>query len=405
MGHHAIVIGSLKPLPPEVLKSPLLDGVSIITEPGCAQYYGPEADVTLVESIDDFTAVRDATLGILTEHPVDAVLAPTEFGMVVAGLLRSYYGIDGMGFETANAFANKYVMKKKLEAAGVPVAPFRPVYRLAGLPSAADELGWPVVVKPVFGSGTVGVAMVESAGRFAEFHESPAGETLREAGIPLIAERHVDIEVEYHCDGIVADGGTVFAAVSRYLTPVLRGVGGFQATCLVPADHPDATATRELHDAVVAALGMRSGVTHLEVFKTPQGFLVGEVAGRPGGGGIVRNIELQYGVDLWQAYLETSLGMRPTPAPVPYDGIVGNVMLPARPGRIARLSTAEELRALPGVIQVSMLHAPGDVVGDVMFSTNLNGLVFLTASSSDEVDRLIRGVEDAYIYEVAASPS
>ena len=41
MGHHAIAIGSLKPLPAEVLDSPLLDGVSIITEPDCARYYGP----------------------------------------------------------------------------------------------------------------------------------------------------------------------------------------------------------------------------------------------------------------------------------------------------------------------------------------------------------------------------
>lgn len=73
----------------------------------------------------------------------DAVLAPTEFGVASAGLLRSSYGIDGMGFETAHAFANKYVMKKKLASAGVPVAPFRPVHRLADLPSAADELGWP----------------------------------------------------------------------------------------------------------------------------------------------------------------------------------------------------------------------------------------------------------------------
>ncbi|MGW0302453.1 hypothetical protein ACWDYK_38070 [Streptomyces anthocyanicus] len=93
--------------------------------------------------------------------------------------------------------------------------------------------------------------------------------------------------------------------------------------------------------------------------------------------------------------------MRPTLEPVPCQGTVANVMLPARPGRIARLSTAEELTALPGVVQVSMLHVPGDVVGDVMFSTNVNGLVFLTAPSPEDADRLIRGVADAYAYEVA----
>lgn len=52
-----------------------------------------------------------------------------------------------------------------------------------------------------------------------------------------------------------------------------------------------------------------------------------------------------------------------------------------------------------------MLHAPGDIVSDVMYSTNLGGLVFLTASSPDDADRLMRGVADAYVFEVAPTSS
>jgi hypothetical protein len=146
---------------------------------------------------------------------------------------------------------------------------------------------------------------------------------------------------------------------------------------------------------------MRAGVTHLEVLRTSEGFLVGEIACRPGGGGIVRSVRLQYGVNLWQAYTETALGLRPSLAPVEREDLVVNVMLPARPGRITRLSDAGELAAVPGVTEVDLAHEPGDVIGEVMYSTNLAGLVYLAAPSLDDVDALVRGVSDAYVFDVA----
>ncbi|MEO3756188.1 hypothetical protein [Streptomyces sp. B6B3] len=403
MGHRALIIGSLKPIPDEVLGSELLDSCTVLTEAGCAHYYGADTDVSLVPSIDDLTAVRDAAREILAARNVDAVLAPTEFGVAVGGLLRSYFGIDGMGFDTAHAFANKYVMKRRLAAAGVPVTPFRQVLDLAGLPAAADALGWPVVVKPVFGSGTVGVSVVASEAGLRDFRAGPEAALLRQAGCPLIAERHVDVAAEYHADGVVVDGEPRFLAVSRYLAPVLRGIGGMQGSYQLPASHPDAAAVRELHRDAVRALGMRDGVTHLEVFGTASGFRVGEIACRPGGGGIVDSIALQYGVDMWQAYLETALGRPPTLDAVPADDVVVNVMLPARPGRITRLSAAEDLAGVPGVARVTMLHRPGDVISDVRYSTNITGLVYLIVPSPGDVDRAVRAVADAY--EFAVSPA
>ncbi|MFE3263679.1 hypothetical protein [Streptomyces sp. NPDC059215] len=402
MSHNALIIGSLKPVPAQVLECSLLDRISVITEPECAHYYDSRVEVLLVDSVDDFTAVREAALTILADHPVDAVLTPTEFGVATGGLLRSHYGIGGMDFETAHAFSNKYVMKRKLAAAGIPVAPFRQVYRLELLPAAADELGWPVVVKPVFGSGTVGVAAIASAAGFAEYVESAASADLRAARFPLVAEQYLDIEAEYHCDGVVMQGRTEFAATSRYLAPVLRGLGGIQGSYHLPQTHPDAIAVRELHDAAVAALGMKAGVTHLEVLRTPHGFLVGEVACRPGGGGIVRGVELQYGVDLWRAHVETSLGVRPTLDVVARESTVVNVMLPASAGRITRLTGEKELAAVPGVTEVVMFHGEGDVISDVMYSTNITGVVFLAAPTLADVDQLVRGLKDVYASESAS---
>src|SRR5205823_3360212 len=62
---------------------------------------------------------------------------------------------------------------------------------------------------------------------------------------------------------------------------------------------------------VVAALGIISAVTHLEVFHEPDGDLVFcEIAGRPGGGGVDRLVEQAYGVNLVGAALRLECGLR-----------------------------------------------------------------------------------------------
>lgn len=398
MPHHVLAVASFRPLPAEVMTSSLISRLTVITEPAQVRHYPAGVDVFTVESIDDFTAVRDTTLAILEQRRVDAVLCPTELGIAVCGLLRSYFGIPGMGFDAANAFSNKFVMKQRIAGAGLPVTPFRLVPRLAGLPAAAQDLGWPVVVKRCFGGGTMDVAVIRSAADFARFYDAPESAGLRDAGCPLIAEKFVSIEAEYHCDGIVDEGTTKFASVSKYLSPVLRGVGGIQGSYHLAATDPDAAAIHRIHEDVVQALRMRSGVTHLEVFKTASGFLVGEIACRPGGGGIVKSVALQYGVDLWRAFVETSLGLPPTIDLDVRDDTVINVMLPARPGRILQLSAAEHFAAaLPGVLDTTMVLKPGDVVDDISHSMKVTGVVFLAARSVHDVDDLVRGVCDTYV--------
>jgi hypothetical protein len=398
MTYHVLAVNSFRPLPPEVLTSSLIGKLTVITEPAHVRNYPTGVDVFTVNSIDDFTAVRDTALTILSDRRIDAVLCPTELGVAVCGLLRSYFGIPGMGFDVANAFSNKYVMKLKLAEADLPVTPFRMVPRLDGLPAAAEDLGWPIVVKRCFGGGTMDVAVIESASEFSRFYRAPESAGLRDAGCPLIAEQFVDIEAEYHCDGIVDGGTTKFASVSKYLSPVLTGRGGIHGSFHLSASDPDAESVRRLHQDVVRALGMHSGVTHLEVFKTASGLLVGEIACRPGGGGIVKSVALQYGVDLWRAFIETSLGLPPTIDIDAREETVVNVMLPARPGRILDLSPAEHFaNALPGVLDTTMVLKPGDIVDDVAHSMKITGLVFLTAPSVHDIDDLVQSVSDTYV--------
>jgi hypothetical protein len=387
-------------LPEGFLDAPEIRHVSVITEPGHRQRYGPDVDVHLVDNVQDVEQVRRTTMRIFGERELHRVLAPFELSVPVAGYLRSYFGLPGLGFETANLFANKYLMKRRAEAAGLPGTAFRVAYTLADVPSKADELGWPVVIKPVIGGGGLDVVVFDGPDAFARFCASPDAEPITRLTVPLIVEQYVELEAEYNCNGIVYDGDVVFAAVLRYPLPLLGCPAEFNASYTLPPGHPDRAEILDMHARTVHVFGLRSGVTHMELFKTRDGLLAGEIACRPSGGGIPEGIQLQYGVDIWRAFRETSLGLKPEVRPTEREGLLVSYLLPIKPGRIVRLSTAAELAAVPSVLRVDMHKQVGDVMRDRVGSSAGTGVVHLRVRDEAEVSGRILELAERYLLEV-----
>jgi len=391
-------------LPEGFLDAPELGRVSVITEPGHLQQYGPDVDVHLVESLQDVEQVRLVTMRILAERDLHRVLAPFELSVPVAGYLRSYFGLSGPSFETANLFANKYLMKRRAVAAGLPVTPFRVAYTLTDVPAQADRLGWPVVIKPVLGGGTLDVVVLANPDAFARFAASPEAESIRRLTIPLIVEKYAELEAEYNCNGIVHDGEVVFAAALKYPVPMLGCPTGLNASYTLAPEHRDRAEILDLHARTVRAFGLRSGVTHMELLKTSDGLLLGEIACRPPGGGIPGGIRLQYGVDIWRAFRETSLGLRPEVRVTERDGLLLTYLLPIKRGRIVRLSTAADLAAVPSVLRVDMHKRVGDVMRDRVGASAAAGVVYLRARDEAHVSSLMRELAERYELEVEEDP-
>lgn len=403
MTRHALVLCSRRrAMPARLFESPGAERVSVVTETGHTHRFPLGVDIVEVSDIRDCGEVLRAAVSVARREPVEHIVTPVEFSQATGGYVRSTLGLPGLGYESALGFSNKYVMKRRLREAGLPVTEFAQVLALEEVPRAAERTGWPCVVKPVFGGGCLDVVVFESRAHFDAFAASPEADSLRESRDPLIVERFVPMDAEYHCDGVVHDGEVQFAAASRYFTPLLGQIDNFSGSYFLPDGHPDLAPALDLHARAVRALGMRSGVTHLELFKTRDGFLVGEIACRPAGGGITEALDLQYGVDLWQAFWDTSIGRAPRCEPRRRDGIVVNADFPTRPGRITRLAAEAELAALPGVIRARMTMAVGDVIPVDLTSSTSPGLVFYEARDEQQVASRLDHIRDAYFLETTA---
>lgn len=391
--------------------------ILFVTEPRFVDQYPEGTELALVDDLNDPEAV---TAAVTTTRPLGEfthVLALSERASQAAGHLRSHLGLPGPSFDTVVNCTDKQVMKQRFREAGLPTARHAVAADPAGLAAALRETDYPAIVKPVIGAGADATEVIRSAADLAtpavqaylDRLANPA--TTSEKTFPVVVEQYLDVLHEYHCDGLVTDGEVTYVRVSRYLKPVLAyGEGGVFGSHLLDQDSAEAAAVRELHERAVRAVGLRDGVTHFEALETADGILAGEIACRPGGGGIRRMLQLDSGFDTWGAYIASSFGETyEVPAAAGASdsgaadsGLLVEMLFPAVRGTVTAISAAEDFTAIPGVIEVDMRLKAGDTVGGLMDSSTVSGLVFARTSADRDVAALVRDVEAAFRMETAA---
>ncbi|HWU10182.1 MAG TPA: ATP-grasp domain-containing protein [Streptomyces sp.] len=376
--------------------------LTVITEDAYTHLYPPATRIHVVKDIGDLTAVRALTATIHADRSIDRIVGPSERSLQAAGYLRSFFGIDGTSYDVSNRFSNKLAMKNALKQAGLPLTDYRGVCGVDQIHAAIEDLGYPVVVKPALGAGGSDAFVLRTPRDLTALVDTEQGAGLRKVSCPLLVERFVDMSAEYHCDGVVRAGSCDFLAVSSYFTPLLSRGENYTGSYVLPKDHPDTATATALHQDTVEALGLDAGVTHMELFRTPQGLLVSEISCRPAGIGVIPGIARQTGVDLWHAFIDAELGRTPSVQPrhTPSRGIVVNCALPLRSGRIIRISAAEDLSELPGVTAVDMRAKTGDFISPRLFTSSASGYVFLEATSLQEVEQLVHNLRESFVLDV-----
>ncbi|MGX1613440.1 5-(carboxyamino)imidazole ribonucleotide synthase [Micromonospora chalcea] len=170
---------------------------------------------------------------------------------------------------------DKRVMRERLGELGAPNPAWRPVESPADLIVFGDETGWPVVLKAARGGyDGRGVWMVDDAAQAAEL-----AATLLAGGTPLLVEERVKLRREL----AVQVARSPFGQVAAY--PVVETVqrDGICVEVLAPApDLPEeqAVAAQQLAIDLATALGV-VGLLAVELFDTPTGLVVNELAMRP----------------------------------------------------------------------------------------------------------------------------
>jgi biotin carboxylase len=257
-------------------------------------------DYLQVPRILDETDVVERVTAWLRGREVDRVLANWEVMVLTAARLRERFGVPGMTVDTVNGFRDKQLMKERVAAAGLRVPRAVRVRTIAETRAAAEQIGFPLIVKPIAGAGSADTYRVDDTAALDSVLSRM--QHVREASCEEFVEGD-----EYTFDTVSIGGVPAYANVAQYLPRPLdaRSHEWISPVIITVRDlaQPRLAAGIALGQRVLGALGMGEGFTHMEWFRRADGEVVfGEIGCRPGGAHLVDQMNYTCDIDLFREW-------------------------------------------------------------------------------------------------------
>jgi biotin carboxylase len=322
--------------------------------------------------LSDEGAVLAALQGLARHARIDQVECLWEPYMILAAHIREAFGLPGMTVEQTVPFRDKERMKQVLDAAGIRTPWHVSTTTVAGVWDAAEQIGFPLIVKPIAGAGSADTYRVDSVQELNDV--LPLLGHVQE----LSVEEFVDGE-ELTYDTVCANGHVLFENVLWYrprplqmrmhewISPVSISLRDLSVA--------DIQGGRQMGADVLAALGFNAGFTHMEWYRKADGEVVfGEIGARPPGARVVDLMNFATDGDLYVGWAEAVVHGRMQQLERHYN--VGSIFKRAiGSGRITHVEGLERLLADFGdavtVVDLLPVGAPrrdwrSSVIGDGM---------------------------------------
>lgn len=200
----------------------------------------------------------------------------------VAAALRERFGVPGLPLRTARLCRDKVAMKEFLRQHSIPCAQSAAVTSVAEAMQFAEREGYPVVVKPIAGFGSLATYRCADRQELEDALAKLKPSSTQRVAIEEFIEGHEGF-FDSLCD---AEGvrlefashyypGCLEAAKHRWISPQIAVTnrveqGGYEEL-------------RALNRRVIDALGIRAAATHMEWFFGPKGLKFSEIGARPAG--------------------------------------------------------------------------------------------------------------------------
>jgi biotin carboxylase len=257
-------------------------------------------DYLTVPRIMDEDDVMDRVTAWLRGKSIDRVVSNWEPLVILAARLRERWGMPGMSVDAVTGFRDKQLMKERVAAAGLRVPKSRRAKAEREILAAAEELGYPLIIKPIAGAGSADTYKLESASEL-----NPTLVKMRGVG-EVSCEEFIEGE-EFTFDTVCVGGKPLYENVAQYLPKPLemRSLEWVSPVIITVRDMYQAKLKGgvQLGRNVLKALGMGDGFTHMEWFLTPKGEAVfGEIGCRPGGAHIVDQMNYTSDIDLFREW-------------------------------------------------------------------------------------------------------
>lgn len=269
-----------------------------------------ELDFTENETI--FHRAMDAIADLGLDVKFDAVTTYFEDAVALAARIATAMGLIVNPVDACDKARNKRRTREVMAESGLPVPKFHKVLCEEDIPEACEYVGFPCILKPVYGAASMGVVRAESTQAAIEAYRKlfvtldVKEDTIWAQGTEMVIEEYYDGD-EFDIDIMLSDGTVAYAKVSdnwACCEPWFQETG---TNC--PSMYPQIKQDELIQLSVdsTLALGFRYGCFHVECKYTSRGPRLIEVNARMGGVSVRDANLFAWGVDLVEEHAMSAL--------------------------------------------------------------------------------------------------
>lgn len=325
------------------------------------------------------------------EEQIDGICTSgTDVAVVTIGYVCEKMGLPGIPCEAAQIVTDKALMKEAFQKEQVRAARYRKVFSAKEAEEAAQEIGFPVIVKRVDSSGSRGILKVSKR----EDVENAFREAVSGSRVPYVLVEEVLGGREIGVDGFVQDGKLVFLAPHEKF--VYQG-----EKITVPMGHgfplqEDVKTLEEISrqmQLAVEAAGMDQCPVNADVFVRDQKAWIVEIGGRTGATCIPELIGIHYGFDFYEKMIRNALGEPVSFEEREHTPCMAKLLVSPRGGKITDIDHEGIRKIREEGVEVQLDYPVGHSVSAMENGTDRIGHVIARTKREEELDEVIQRVE------------
>jgi len=273
-----------------------------------------------INGFSDEAGMMSEVERIARQVRIDRIECLWEPMMIPVARIREKLGLPGMTVAETVPFRDKEVMKQVLDAAGIRTPRHGNATSVAEARAAAERVGFPLVIKPIAGAGSADTykcsSMEELESVFRMMKHVPE----------VSVEEFIEGE-DFTFDTICADGKVLFENICFYRPRALISRSNDwispQTIAIRDVSADWVRSGREMGFAVLKALNFKTGFTHMEWYRKPDGEAIfGEIGCRSAGARTVDTMNWAADTDSFKNWAEAVChGRISAPLEKKYNGV------------------------------------------------------------------------------------
>ncbi|SEU35756.1 ATP-grasp domain-containing protein [Stigmatella erecta] len=325
--------------------------------------------------------------------PFTSAITIAEEALLPCARINQALGLPGTPLELVEKTRDKPSMRRVLDSGGFSPVQWAAVKVPADAAAFAGRVGYPFILKPVDGVGSIGVRLVHGAQEL---------EGVLNGKSAWIAEEYLD-GPEYSVECFSFGGRHVILGINvETKNPDPTGSAFLEVAHQVPAPmSPERDReVRAFIRGFLDVLGLKDGPTHTELKYTAKGPRIVETHTRLGGDRLWDLVRLTTGYDLVDMTLQWAMGtLKPLEAdPLPQGGAAIQYFTPP-PGRLKRLHGMQALRRIPGVVDISLMVDVGATIRPAMQSEDRAGFVIAQGPTAVQALEICQEVRQRLVFD------